>query len=135
MKWVIENLDSLLTIGMSISLVVIWVMNKAGWINKQAAQEIATGIEESHASITAALKDVDPKKIYGKDGKIDIDAVALVAQKAVKGTVKQRMGRALKSVAGVVTDVAANVDPDPAKLPRTPVQRLRGLIRSRFLGG
>lgn len=135
MRWVVENIDALLTIGMALSLLVIWVMNKAGWINKQAAEEIAQGIEESQASISAALKSVDAKKLYDKDGKINLKAVAEVAQKAVKGTVKQRMGRALKSVAAVVRDTAANVDPDPTKQPRRLGQRIRGLLRARFFGG
>lgn len=139
MQWIVENMDSLLTIGMGLSLLVIWIITKAGWINKQAAQELAYGIEEGHASIKAALQAVDPKTIFKSDGKggskIDLDAVALVAQKAVKGTIKQRMGKALRSVAGVVTDVAAEADPSPTKAERPPVKRLFGLLRSRFIGG
>ena len=139
MQWIVSNIDSLLMIGMAIALVVIWVMNKAGLINKQAAQEIAGGIEESSASIQAALKKVGTEKLYDADGKLDIKAVAEVAQRAVKGTVKQRMGRALaagrKALAGTISDAAADVDPDPKKRSRPVLRRIKSIIRARLLGG
>lgn len=135
MTWFVENFDSLLVIAVALLLAVIWVMAKAGWISKQAAQEIATGVEESNASIQAALKKVGTDKLLDEDGKLDIKAVAEVAQRAVKGTVKQRMGRAVKAVAGAISDTAANVDPDPKKRPRPILRKLGSIIRARFLGG
>jgi hypothetical protein len=135
MLWVIEHADALLTIGMAFALLVIWIMNKAGWVNKEAAREMALGVEASVDSIRAGLKGLDPKKILDKDGHLNIDTIADVAQRAVKGTIKHRMLTGLRSVGEIIKDTAAEADPDPKKQPRPVLRRLRGLLRARFFGG
>lgn len=136
MQWLAENAQALLTIVSCLAVVVVGLMQKAGWIQKQRANELTQGIEESKENIAGALKAVDLKKVM-KDGKLDVNEIADIAQRAVKGTVKNRMRNMVRSVADAVHDGAMDVDPDPEKKSRPILRKLGGLIRARipFLGG
>ncbi len=128
MTWVVENMDSLLTIVTAVLMGVVWVMSKMGWIQRERANELTSVIEDCNGSIAAFLSGLDLKKMSVED-------IAKAAQRAVKGTVRQRMAKAARSVVLAVADGAAEVDPDPKKLPRSPLRRFGGLIRSRLFGG
>ena len=127
LKWLAENSEGI-TCLLTIVGAIIAILTRAGLIQKQRG-DVLTGVFEDSADIMRRVAShIDPKTPPSE--------LPAIFTKALKAEVRQRgFKTGVKAVVGAIADGAANVDPDPAKLPRGPVRRFLALLRPKVLGG